>query len=188
MNWRDISYLASGTPRQRSAYRNLSELRILDALAPFDAVLVSTVNTNIDVESSDLDVICEVYDFDAFEALLVSLYETKPGFTVSRSESDPPALVASFYHNDWEYEVFGQPLPIERQNAYRHMVQTHRVISLGGDTWREAIRSLKRDGMKTEPAVAYCLRLEGNPYQAVLALEQLSDVDLVHLLSGGRLA
>lgn len=188
MNWRDISYLASGTPRQRSAYRNLSELRILDALAPFDAVLVSTVNTNIELESSDLDVICEVYDFDAFEALLVSLYETKPGFTVSRSESDPPALVASFYHNDWEYEVFGQPLPIERQNAYRHMVQTHRVISLGGDTWREAIRSLKRDGMKTEPAVAYCLRLEGNPYQAVLALEQLSDVDLVHLLSGGRLA
>lgn len=185
-NWRDISYLAAGTSRQRSAHANLSDLRVLEALAQFDAVLVSTVNINIDIESSDLDVICEVRDLDAFGALLVSLYGAKPTFTIARSDREPPALVASFSHHEWEYEIFGQALPVERQNAYRHLVQTDRVISLGGDAWREALRALKRNGMKTEPAVAYCLRLDGDPYSAVLALEQLSDEEIRKLLRAGR--
>ena len=185
-NWRDISYLDLGMPRQRGAYANLVELGILKVLAEFDAVLVSTVNTGIDRESSDLDVICEVGNMELFEALLVSLYGKKPGFKLSRSDRDPPALVASFHHHDWEYEVFGQAVPVERQNAYRHLVQTDRVISLGGETWRDAIRTLKRGGMKTEPAVAYCLQLKGEPYQAVLGLEQLSDDEMRDLLRAGR--
>lgn len=185
MNWRDIAYLASGTLRQRSAYDNLTDLRILEALADFDAVLASTVNTDIDIGSSDLDVICEARDLAAFEAQLVSLYGMKAGFEIRASDVSPPALVARFYHCDWEYEVFGQDVRIERKNAYRHLVQTHRVLVVGGEEWRKAIRMLKQQGIKTEPAVAQCLRLSGDPYQAVLSLELLSDEQLVRLIEKG---
>ena len=131
------------------------------------------------------NVICEVHDLAAFEAQLVSLYGMKAGFEIRASDVSPPALVARFYHGDWEYEVFGQDVRIERQNAYRHLVQTHRVLVVGGEEWRKAIRMLKQQGIKTEPAVAQCLRLSGDPYQAVLSLELLSDEQLVRLIEKG---
>jgi hypothetical protein len=38
--------------------------------------------------------------------------------------------------------------------------------------------------MKTEPALATCLALEGDPYQAVLALEALSDEEILEKVRG----
>ena len=184
-DWRDISYLTVGNPRQRRAHEGLCKLGILHALADFDPVLASTVNIDIDIESSDLDIICEAVDLQAFEARLRELYGAMRGFVCDRVPRDPEAVVASFWFEGWEYEVFGQALPVDQQNAYKHLTQTSRVIARGGERWREAIRGLKRRGLKTEPAVAYCLRLEGDPYIAVLALEGISDDALDLMLAQG---
>lgn len=184
-NWRDISYLSEGTPRQRSAYADLRESRVLERLVEFDPVLASTVSIDIDISSSDLDIICEMSDPDRFEAKLIDLFGGFRGFQIARVQREPIAVVASFFHGEWEYEVFGQPLPVERQNAFRHMEQTCRVVTRGGESWKHAIRVLKERGMKTEPAVAFILRLAGDPYEAVLALERLSDGELDSLLARG---
>lgn len=177
-NWRDISYLAQGTARQRSAHSDLLRLGVLERLADFDAVLASTVCIDIDIPSSDLDIICEVHDVNRFECELFAAFGSLRAFQVRTSQGDPRTVVASFFHGEWEYEVFGQPVPIERQNAYRHMEQTYRIVTRGGDLWRTAIPSLKERGLKTEPAVALALGLEGDPFQAVLSLESLSDAEL----------
>jgi Domain of unknown function (DUF4269) len=182
-NWRDISYLSRGTPRQRSAYANIRSLKVLESLAEFDPVVASTVCIDIDIPSSDLDIICEVHDPIAFESKLREIFRNLRSFQVRRSGAGSGVVVASFFHCEWEYEVFGQPIPVERQNAYRHMQQTFRVVSLGGEVWRDAIRTLKIKGLKTEPAVALALGLEGDPYEAVLSLESLSREELA-----GRLA
>lgn len=173
--WRDISYLSSGTERQRSVFANLGGSQVLEMLRDYDPVLVSTVCLDIDIESSDLDIICEASDLDVFATFLRSAFGAFRGFNVRHSESQESAVVAQFFYDAWEYEVFGQRIPVERQNAFRHLIQIDRVLSCGGEIWREKIRALKRAGLKTEPALAKSLRLEGDPYQAVLDLEALSD-------------
>lgn len=177
-NWRDISYLEYGTPRQRAAFDCLHELRILNILREFDPIVVSTVCLDIDTPTSDIDIICEVYDSTAFEALLRQYFAALRGFTLRRSESAGAAVVCQFFTESFEIEVFGQPVPTEQQNAYRHLVQIDRVLVLGGDVIRQALRTLKLGGAKTEPALAQLLNLEGDPYQAVLALEGVDDCEL----------
>lgn len=177
-SWRDISYLQGGTERQRSAYWNLRESRVLEILCDYDPLLVSTVCVDIDIPSSDLDVICEARDLEAFSTFLSSTFGTLRGFSLHRSDRLPPAIVAQFFHGLWEYEIFGQNLPVECQAAFRHLVQIDRLLGIGGVAWGETIRSLKRGGIKTEPAVARCLRIEGDPYDGVLSLERLSDEEL----------
>ncbi|MGL5579695.1 MAG: DUF4269 domain-containing protein, partial [Cetobacterium sp.] len=48
--------------------------------------------------------------------------------------------------------------------------------------FRQKIIELKKDGMKTEPAFAFLLKLEGNPYDKILELENYSDYELIKLL------
>lgn len=52
----DTAYLAAGNERQRSAYRVLTELGLLERLASFNPILVGTVPLGIDIPDSDLDV------------------------------------------------------------------------------------------------------------------------------------
>jgi hypothetical protein len=182
--WRDISYLRNGTERQQSAFANLRQSQVLEVLHQYDPVVVSTVCLDIDIESSDLDIICEARNLEAFAAFLTEAFGSYRDFGIRRSESQEAAVVAQFFNAGWEYEVFAQRLPVARQNAFRHLIQIDRVVSFGGEMWREKIRNLKRAGMKTEPAVATLLGLEGDPYQAVIFLEELSDKELLAKVRG----
>lgn len=93
-DWRDISYLQGGTKRQRSAYASLRESRVLEIFRDYDPVLVSTVCVDLDTPSSDLDVICEARDLEAFSILLSSTFGTFRRFSLHRSDRSPPAIVA----------------------------------------------------------------------------------------------
>ena len=73
-----------------------------------------------------------------------------------------------------EVELFGQPCPVQRQRACRHLIAEARLLALGGAEARDAIRKRKRSGMKTEPAFADYFRLEGDPYDVLEALSDLS--------------
>lgn len=183
-DWRNISYLEGGTPRQRLAYSCLTDLKILEKLKEFDPILVSTVCLDIDIPSSDLDIICEIHDPALFEAVVTEHFGRFSRFNVRRSESDPSAVVCQFFTDTFEIEIFAHNVPTERQNAYRHLIQINRVVSLGGAKTRESMRNLKVGGMKTEPAVAQLLQLGGDPYQAVLDLELVEDSEIVKRLSG----
>ncbi|MFQ5649834.1 MAG: DUF4269 domain-containing protein [bacterium] len=53
LNLRDISFLRCGTKKQEKAY-------IVLQVRKFDPVFVSTVTIGVDIDGSDLDIICEV--------------------------------------------------------------------------------------------------------------------------------
>lgn len=175
---RDISYLRGGTDRQKAAHQCLTELRIFEKLAQYTPVLVSTVCLNIDTPTSDLDIICEAHDLDAFEREVAAHYGTLRGFNSRRSSTVSVACVVQFFTPTFEIEVYGEPQPVERQNGYRHFLQFRRVIELGGENLRERLQTLKRAGIKSEPALATLLGLSGDPYRAVLDLEGVPDVEL----------
>ena len=186
IDFRDIAYLCDGNPRQRAAYRALDELGVIERLADYGPVLAGTVPLDIDVAGSDLDILCEVHDFARFDADLTAAFGHCEGFCVTapRPRMGGASMTASFEYGGFIIEPFGQSLPAERQSAYRHMVVEARLLALGGAALRRRIVALKRSGVKTEPAFAQSLGLDGDPYLALLDLEALDDNRLAALVLG----
>ena len=165
MNWRDLSYLQNGTERQKLAYASIKALHLMEMLNEYDPVLVSTIALDIDTPKSDLDVICCVKDVESFKKTVTMHFGQLDRFVFRRERSHS---VCSFFFSDFEYEIYANVLPVEEQAAYKHLVQTARLIRIGGEKVRESVRSAKLQGVKTEPAIAQIFGLEGDPYMAVI--------------------
>ena len=58
-----------------------------------------------------------------------------------------------------------------------------RLLALAGPEFRTAIMQMRIKDIETEPAFAAMLELKGDPYRALLELEQLSDEQLARLLA-----
>ncbi len=54
------------------------------------------------------------------------------------------------------------------------MIVEHRILEQKGIEFRYKIKKLKSNGIKTEPAFAKLLKLEGNPYDELLKLKENS--------------
>jgi hypothetical protein len=54
-----IDYLKEGNDRQKKAYEVLLKYKIFEKLSNYSPLLAGTVPIEIDIEGSDLDIICE---------------------------------------------------------------------------------------------------------------------------------
>ncbi len=170
LDFDNIEYLKFGTERQRQAYTVLNDNEILSKLKSFAPLLVGTVPINIDIETSDLDIICHWTDKAEFISTLNTLFCDQVDFRIIENGSDNSVL-AGFRLQDFEIEIFGQNIPTKEQSAYRHMVIENDLLERNGSDFRSQIVGLKRQGHKTEPAFAIALGLTGNPYVELLKLE-----------------
>jgi hypothetical protein len=182
--WADPSYLATGTPRQVQAFRALEKLGLMAALAPFNPVLAGTVPLDVDIETSDLDILCCARDRDAFEGTIRTAFGHHAGFHTRRIVRDGmPSMVARFVYGGFPVEIFAQSRAVVDHRAYRHLVAEARLLQLGGPSARDDIRRMKREGFKTESAFARYFRLEGDPYLALLAVADMDDEALRAMVS-----
>ncbi|WP_340009463.1 DUF4269 domain-containing protein [Paenibacillus sp. FSL K6-0276] len=173
-DWRNVDDLNHGTAVQKEVYNLLKELDIMNLLADYNPMLVGTVPLGIQVEGSDLDIICEVHDPAEFKALVVRYFGAMEGFvSESRVVQSIPRTKVNFMVRGWPIELFGQPRPTELQNGYLHMIVEAEILAHMGDDFRQQIIMMKSNGWKTEPAFAKALGLEGDPYEALLELEKL---------------
>ncbi len=173
-DFRSIGYLEYGTGKQRECYRALSSIRIFEVLAPYAPVLVGTFPLGIEVEGSDLDIVCQADNLLEFRHLLEKEYGRFSDFSIKISgEND--VLTCNFVTEGFPAEVYASAQDPLQGNGYRHMRIEHRLLDLLGDTFKEEIIALKKAGIKTEPAFARVLGLDGDPYRAVLALENWPD-------------
>ena len=180
-DWKNLDYLRTGTSRQQLAYSALQHLGVLTTLREFDPVLAGTIPIGIDIASSDLDVLCAVAPEQVvnFQKLLRAHYAHLAGFALEQKcIGNSECVICQFDYQSFMVEVFGQDCPTQAQHAFRHMVVEDRVLQVGGEAWRTAVRQLKEGGLKTEPAFAALLRLKGNPYEALLELEGKSMEEL----------
>lgn len=179
-NWSDITYLQTGTPRQRMAYPVVK--RVMAELSEFTPFLAGTIPIDIDLPESDLDVICYADDLNRFFFVVEQQFSGLNGFTIKQyAMGTDECVVANLILDDFLIEIFGQSHPVTEQNAYRHMVVEARLLHLGGELMKQTIRQLKHSGLKTEPAFAQYLRLSGDPYQALLDLYDLNDQELLRI-------
>ncbi|WP_319591622.1 DUF4269 domain-containing protein [uncultured Draconibacterium sp.] len=172
INFEKLDYLKDGNPKQQQAYLVLSQNKVLEQLNEFDPLLVGTIPINIDIEESDLDIICYCTNKTHFRQQIIKAFGGFPGFELWENTTvEPPAVVANFRINGFVLEVFGQNRPSRQQNAYRHMLVEHKLLLERGEDFRQNIIDLKLQGYKTEPAFALQLGLKGNPFEALLELE-----------------
>lgn len=162
-----IDYLQSGNERQQKAYQTLIKHRVMDRLKMFTPLLTGTIPIAIDIESSDLDVICCYKTEEEFKECL-ALFAAYPDYKIEEKRLDQnPTIIATFRLDDFPVEIFGQPIPVTDQLSYRHLIIENRILQWMGETFREHIIKLKKEGLKTEPAFAQLLKLSGNPYEAL---------------------
>jgi hypothetical protein len=170
-----IDYLQYGTPRQQEAYTALTDNEIIEKLGSFTPFLAGTVPLNIDIETSDLDILCCFHDEDAFYKRVCAEFRHHDNFTVSRIIIEGKnTVLANFFCDGFEIETFGQNVPVSLQLGYLHMMAEYAILQREGERFRKKVIELKNAGYKTEPAFAKLLGLKGNPYKAIL---DVNDID-----------
>jgi hypothetical protein len=180
INFLDSRHMMAGNKRQREVYDILSDLRIFEDLKSYGPVVAGTIPIDIDIEDSDIDILCGFDNPVGFEQTLKRCYSQYRDFSFKRVRLRGVAsAVASFFHRQYMIEIFGQSLETQEQDAFVHMVVEHRILELCNDSFREEIRRLKRGGLGTEPAFGKLLSIEHNPYTALLKFKGLQDGELV---------
>jgi len=189
MFWTDLSFLNSGSDRQRDAYQALIELDVFSVLSEYDPQLTGTLPLGIETPESDIDVICEAENLDEFDELVEATYGYLDAFEQRRSVKEGiPTSITNFRYHRFMVELFAQPVPTEQQRSYRHMIAESRLLREGGDEAAEAIREMKMEGMKTEPAFGEYFCLEGDPYLTLLELADAPTAELVEVVLNARMA
>ncbi len=172
MNFETIDYLKTGNDRQRKAYQILTQHRIFDKLSAYQPLLVGTIPIAIDIETSELDVICCFADKQEFVKTITQLFQSEKDFDLwENNRLEREAIIARFRLGTYEVEIFGQNIPTSKQMGYRHMIIEHRILQQRGEEFRQQIIALKKQGVKTEPAFGQLLGLAGNPYLELLKFE-----------------
>lgn len=169
--FKTLDYLQEGTERQKAAYVCLSQLKLWEVLAAQTPLLVGTIPIEIDGSESDLDVIGWAADLKYQALRLTKYYGHYSDYRVVQTVvRGVPSLVVNFAAYGFPVEVFLQDKPTHEQDGYRHMLIEYRLLQEKGVTFRQQILQLKQQGIKTEPAFAQLLGLQGDPYEALLLL------------------
>jgi len=160
---------------------------ILHHLREFDPRLAGTPPLGLDLPGSDIDVLCHAPDPVRFATILWRAWSGFPGFAMHQWAAAGRPVIARFQAHGWEFEVFGQAVPVEAQMGWRHFVAERRLLERGGPALRAAVMAERRAGAKTEIAFARVLRLDGDPFEAVAALDLAPDDELDrHLARAGQ--
>lgn len=161
---------------QRHAFHVLQKLNIFYDFPSYTPLLCGTIPLAIDVEGSDLDIIMEVQDFERFRHKVQSRYGQLDGFTLNEFAVQLiPTVLCNFTFESMDFEIFAQPIPVVKQNAYRHMIIEHHLLMTYPHI-RDEIIHLKKQGLKTEPAFAKVLGLAGDPYEELLKIGSRLDL------------
>lgn len=167
-----IDYLKEGNDKQKRAYEVLTKYRIFKVLDYYSPILAGTIPIEIDIEGSDLDIICEVdlrfeedfLDEIIFSKLIPFEIDVKVENLIIKGEK---CIVLNFTLEEFPIEIFGQNKPTTAQNAYRHMIAEYKILQEKGEEFKQKIIELKKQGIKTEPAFGLLMNLE-NPYEDLL--------------------
>lgn len=171
-DFKDPSYLITGNERQQRAFDVLSDLKMFDVLANYDPVLVGTIPIELDLPTSDLDIICFFQDEKEFHSILKIHYGDALGFSLRQTiKQGLITCIANFEHETFAIEVFGQPLPTAEQMAFRHLIREYEILQQKGELFRREVIQLKQKGLSTESAFAKLLGIEGDPYVGLLAYQ-----------------
>ena len=165
-----IEYLKNGNQKQVLTYEILTRNNVLQRIAEFDPILVGTIPINIDIENSDLDIICYWKNKADFKTKIQAVFGKEKEFKIRETYIDDQEMVIAIFKIDpFEIEIFGQNIPTKKQNGYQHMLIENQILASKDENFRLEIIKLKQKGYKTEPAFGLLLGLKNDPYLELLS-------------------
>ncbi|WP_297433294.1 DUF4269 domain-containing protein [uncultured Cetobacterium sp.] len=182
--FKDVEYLKVGNLKQKQSYKILKNIKIFKILEEFNPILVGTIPIGVDVDKSDLDIVCEINlkNKDSLKNISTKNFSQFKNFKIIDTFSTTGVVVINFFVDNIEIEIYASKVSSFETNGYRHMIIEERILSCCSLKFKEKIVALKKSGIKTEPAFAKLLKLNGNPYEELLNLEFLSDEEIVDKL------
>lgn len=170
-NFEDIAYLQAGSPLQQRAYAILRDFRVMEILQDFNPILIGTIPLDIAIADSDLDIACEVYDLQLFADHVAKHFARFNAYQFNRKWIRGKEVgIVNFILMGIPVELYGEGRPVPEQYGYRHLVVEAKLLASGGEGLKREVIRLKEQGLKTEPAFAQALNLEGDPYENILLL------------------
>lgn len=167
-----------------SIYSALKNSNILKILKPFSPLIAGTIPLNINVASSDLDILISADDLDLAKRVLTENFNNSLNF---KSEEifvkNELSLLMTFSYQGIDFEIFGQRIPTVKQQGYLHFLIEERLLKIGGNLFAQKIIQAKGQGFKTEPAFFKVLGLNGNSYEELLTIQKQSNSELRLLLN-----
>lgn len=164
-----IDYLKKGTPQQQEVYNLLTTHQILENLQGFTPVVIGTFPLDIAIETSDVDIACCFGDLAVFCTHVRARFSQYDHFIdASFTRDKEETYVANFTIDKWRIEIFAQQIPVTAQYGYRHLCVEYEILQKKGRLFKERVKACKQAGMKTEPAFATLLNLQGDPYESLL--------------------
>lgn len=171
MDFTTIDYLQKGSAKQQKVYKALRELEVFERLSHFTPVLAGTFPIDLDIEGSDIDVLCEVHHPELFRKALLSAFGKQEAFrSANKLINGVPSVIVRFEYLGFTVEFFGQAKPVIAQDAYKHMVVEHYLLQNELKGARTVLKRLKRQGLSTEAAFARLLDIKGDPYKGLIGL------------------
>ena len=142
-------------------------------LQNFTPVLAGTIPLEINIDSSDLDIVCYWRDKELFVNTVSDYFSLYKNFNLREADINGHAsVIANFVIEDFEIEIFGQNIHVTGQYGYRHMIIEYNILQEKGSDFKNRIIELKKQGYKTEPAFTHLFGLKNeNPYEALLHYE-----------------
>lgn len=175
-DFRGLDRLMSASSRGCQAAEILQKFRIMDILSDFDPVVAGTLPIGIDTTSSDIDILCHASDLDRFRKFVMSRLNTFAQFSChdrAATENVGAAVVVRFVCGGFPVEIFATNCPVMSQFGFLHMLVEARILHLMGPDFAKGVLALKMAGVKTEPAFAQLLGLDGDPY---ILLGEMADM------------
>lgn len=173
LDFLDLKYLLAGSEIQKAGYQAVIKNQVLELLGEFHPVLAGTLPLDLFITGSDLDIICFAADSNLFKEKLRKSFGHAAQFTIQeKAIREINTVIARFQSDGFDFEIFGQPIPVKDQMAYQHLLIEHEILNEKGESFKKEIILLKQNGVKTEPAFAKLLNLNGDPYEALLTYSQ----------------
>ncbi|MCU0368737.1 MAG: DUF4269 domain-containing protein [Cyclobacteriaceae bacterium] len=171
-HFHDLTYLLHGSLLQQSGFHAIQNIKVLEILHEYNPFLAGTLPLDIFIEGSDLDIICYAKELEYFAELVTRSFNHYADFSISKSIINKTnTVIATFHAHGFRFELFGQPVLIEDQMAYRHLIKEYEILKTKGTEFKKQVIALKQCGVKTEVAFAQLLSLSGDPYEALLAYQ-----------------
>ncbi|WP_432204348.1 DUF4269 domain-containing protein [Cetobacterium somerae] len=182
--FQNIEYLKKGNLKQKISYKILTEINIFKILQNYKPFLVGTIPLEIDIEKSDLDIVCEISEKteDEFKNIIFHSFSKYKNFNIKDDFLKNRVIVINFVVDGIEIEIFASKEKSIKTNGYRHMIIEFRILKLADKKFKRKIIELKKLGIKTEPAFAQLLKLKGDSYDALLEYEKLKDEEIKEIL------
>ncbi len=156
---------------------------LLNTMSKYTPLVSGSVPLNIHNEKSDLDIIFSAQDLHRFADDLTCYAEKYSPEVTFKKLKGYESVIIRYTTENIKYECVAQYRPVYDIIANQHFLIESRLLNIAGSSARTAISQLKKAGIPTEPAFAQYFYISGEPYEALLNMNSLTESEL-HQLYG----